>query len=523
MIENNTKPPVPAQKKFTENDFLNFLCILVILIVSILTFVFQSRVVGLEGGYDELQPNHHGWVTANTLSIISKATPENNFVGYALASRDDQNKMRYEYFDRYPVFFSATFNRILTLADSLVDKLRMARQVMNVIFLATLILAFLILEKLTKNKPLSMAVTLLAFSNPYLLWYKDMVHFDQPALFGFLLLIYTLALYKLDGRRTPLYISTFVAIGLGRGYASYSILILWFLFEGLMIIKKNELNLKEKLSSLLRHPSFLLLILAIAWGGSLLTYNVIMEAHKREVSIVQTSILQSARYRLSLNEKFNEENEDVINWPGFFEDQIERIFQWSFPVKEVFLSYSQNLFVVCLMFVMIGITIWKQTTEKRMLYLILTLSGFVWLFPLRNLAAFHDYTAMYYIGIPLVFFLSIFLIFNPSKKISSLLLLAGLILYISNIVQVKNWHEGQAGKADQYVYDFDHILENIEGTGNNINMAEIIPYGPFPPGFYLSEQYTSSKTMAEYVISRNRNYLPNNLTPNNQVIFLFKK
>jgi hypothetical protein len=54
-------------------------------------------------------------------------------------------------------------------------------------------------------------------------------------------------------------------------------------------------------------------------------------------------------------------------------------------------------------------------------------------------------------------------------------------------------------------------------------MAEIIPYGPFPPGFYLSEQYTSSKTMAEYVISRNRNYLPNNLTPNNQVIFLFKK
>ncbi|MBK8619711.1 MAG: hypothetical protein IPN96_22040 [Anaerolineales bacterium] len=51
----------------------------------------------------------------------------------------------------------------------------------------------------------------------------------------------------------------------------------------------------------------------------------------------------------------------------------------------------------------IGITIWKQTADRRMIYLILTLSGFVWLFPLRNLAAFHDYTAMYYIGIPLVF------------------------------------------------------------------------------------------------------------------------
>ena len=158
-----------------------------------------------------------------------------------------------------------------------------------------------------------------------------------------------------------------------------------------------------------------------------------------------------------------------------------------------------------------------------MIYLILMFSGFVWLIPLRNLAAFHDYTAMYYIGIPLVFFISIFAMLNPSKKVSSFLLVAGLVLYVSAIVQVRDWHENNAGRADEYVYDFDRILEKIDGTGNNVNMAEVIPYGPFPPGFYLSEQYLSSKNTADYVISRNRKYSLNNLTPDNIIIFLFKK
>ncbi|MBK8618693.1 MAG: hypothetical protein IPN96_16615 [Anaerolineales bacterium] len=523
MLKKNTPILLSTIKSYAGNNSLQILCYVVILIIAATTFIFQSKVIGLEGGYDDQQPNHHGWVTANTLAIISKATPENYFVGYALASRDDQNNFHYEYFDRYPVFFSAVFNRILSLSDTLAEKLHLARQVMDFIFLGTLILAFLIVDKLINNKPLSLAIALLVFSNPYLLWYKDMVHFDQPALFGFLLLIYALALYKFDGVKTLLYVSTFIAIGLGRGYASYSILMLWLAFEAFMILKIKGVDIKEKVRSIFRHPAFLLVVLAIAWGGSLLTYNVIIEAHTRNVSIVQTSILQSARYRLSLNPKFNQENEDVINFPSFVESQVNRIIQWSFPVKEMPMGYAGNLFLLGIMIAAIGITIWKQTADRRMIYLILTLSGFVWLFPLRNLAAFHDYTAMYYIGIPLVFFISIFTTLNSSKIVSTLLLIAGLAIYISNVVQTRDWHENNAGQADAYVYDLDHILEKIDGKGNNVNMAEVIPYGPFPPGFYFSEQYLSSKNAADYIVSRNRNLLPNNLTPDNKIIFLFEK
>ena len=523
MLKENPTSIFPVVKNSVENNFSQILSFIVITIVVITTFLFQGNVIGLEGGFDDQQPNHHGWVTANTLAIISKATPENFFVGYALASRDDQNNIHYEYFDRYPVFFSATFNRILSLCDSLAEEMSLARQVMNFIFLGTLILAFLILDKLTGNKPLSLAVALIAFSNPFFLWYKDMVHFDQPALFGFLLLIYTLALYKLEGRKTPLYIATFVAVGLGRGYASYSILMLWLAFEAFLILRNRGMAVKEKFKSILKHPSFLLLIIAIAWGGSLLTYNVIVEAHIREVSILRTSIVQSARYRLSLNPEFNQENEEVVNWPDFAESQVNRIIQWSFPVKGVDFGFFGNLLLLVVMFAIMGIFILRQPVEKRMIYLILMLSGFIWLFPLKNLAAFHDYTAMYYIGIPLVFFLSVFTILRPSKAVSYFLLLAGLILYNTNIVQVRDWHAELASRENAYVYDFDRIREKIDGTGNNVNMAEVIPYGPFPPGYYLREQFLSSRNAADYVISRDKKKLPENLTPENEVIFLFKK
>ena len=123
-------------KSELETSFSQILPVIILLIVSMATFTLQNRIVGLEPGYDDFQPKHHGWVTANTLAIISKATPEHYFVGYALAFKDDQNQVQYEYFDRYPVFFSALLNRVLSLSDNLADQLYLAKQIMNFIFLS---------------------------------------------------------------------------------------------------------------------------------------------------------------------------------------------------------------------------------------------------------------------------------------------------------------------------------------------------------------------------------------------------
>ena len=505
-----------------KNDLSFGLCALAILIVMVTTFALQNKIVGFEPGYDSLQPKHHGWVSSQGLAIMTTATLENHFVGYAVAMKDAQNNNLYDYFDRYPVFFSAAFNRLISLFNKLSDKVYAAKQGMNLIFLATLIMAFLIIDKLIGNKPLALSVALLTFANPFLLFYKDMVHFDQPALFGCLLLIYAIAVYKIDGKKTLLIIATFVAIGLGRGYASYPILLLLVGFETLLILKSKNSDLKTKLITILKQPTLILLVAGIIWGASLLSYNIVMEANKRDISIAQTSIVDSAQRRLSLNPEFNQANEGIINWHDFTVSEVNRIIQWSFPYNKVDLDFFGNSILLALMFGLIGIFILKQTTEKRILYLIILLFGFGWLIPLRNLAAFHDYTTMYYIGIPLIFFLALFSLFKPSGRLSYLLLVLALAVYMSAIFEVKHLHESIAGNANQYTYDFMQIDQKIVGTGNNIFMRNMVPYAPYVPVFFLPGQYISPIELADYVISENRNYGPDNLTPQNHIMFLFK-
>jgi hypothetical protein len=250
-------------EKFIRDHFPLILCLLIFTTAAVMTFVMQNQIVGFERGYNEYASKHHGSVSSRGLAIISQATPENGFVGYAIRHKDDQNNLVYDYFDRYPVFFSAAFNRILALRPKLSSKIYLAKQVMNLIFVATLAVAFLLCDKLIKNKPLAIFAVLIAFSNPYLLFYKDMVHFDQPALFGFLLLTYAIALYKLEGLKYPLVIATIIAVGLGRGYASYAVLGLWLAIEAWLILRSGALSFGQKVKNVLRHPSFLLLIIGI--------------------------------------------------------------------------------------------------------------------------------------------------------------------------------------------------------------------------------------------------------------------
>jgi hypothetical protein len=112
---------------------------------------------------------------------------------------------------------------------------------------------------------------------------------------------------------------------------------------------------------------------------------------------------------------------------------------------------------------------------------------------------------------------------NPSKETAHYLVIMGLIIYVFAIYQVKDLHEKRAGDASVYTYDFMRIRQKIDGTGKNVYIAVNIPYGPYPAGYYLNDQYISPHDLADYIITPNREYSPDNLTPDNDILFLFKK
>ena len=128
------------------NKLISYIIIIVLLLISLFTLFIQNKNVGFG-------INIHGWVSSHVLAIINRANYENNFVGYTTQFKNSNNEVEYWYFDRYPVFFSASSNLILSKwNDSIPAKIYYARQMMNIYFILTLILSYLLLAKITENK-----------------------------------------------------------------------------------------------------------------------------------------------------------------------------------------------------------------------------------------------------------------------------------------------------------------------------------------------------------------------------------
>ncbi|MEO0560488.1 MAG: hypothetical protein AAF125_00135, partial [Chloroflexota bacterium] len=76
----------------------------------------------------------------------------NGFVGYALQYRWADGEIVYDYFDRYPPFFSALMNGVLTFAGDTASQVRAARAAMNVVFIATVFTATALAYRFTRER-----------------------------------------------------------------------------------------------------------------------------------------------------------------------------------------------------------------------------------------------------------------------------------------------------------------------------------------------------------------------------------
>jgi hypothetical protein len=154
------------------------------------------------------------------------------------------------------------------------------------------------------------------------------------------------------------------------------------------------------------------------------------------------------------------------------------------------------------------------------------LSGFFWLFPMRNLAAFHDYTAMYYIGVPLVLYMAFLSPLKRFGKATIGLCVACIALYAVVNSGVSQLHSGRQKASSAYTVDFNRIVQTI-GEGKNVYVdggySHVVPGVAYALGFYLAGDYITSLDVSDYVISTDKHYQPETLTPANKKAFLFAR
>lgn len=488
---------------------------------ALLVVVTQNRVVAWEPGYNILQPGHHGWVSSHTLAIIAHATPENGFVGYALATLDQDGKPGYEYFDRYPVYFSAGMHALLSWKPRLTTQIFLAKQAMNGIFLLTVGAAYFLLRRFSLSTMPALAATILAFSSPYLIFYKDMVHYDQPALLGMLLLMLAIAEFKRGRRRYVVYLAAVLAVSLGRGYASLAVLFVWLGVDTLEVLAR-KISAREKASAMVALAALHSFLIGAGWAALNLGYNISVAAAKTGVAPLQTDIVGSAVNRLALSQEFNDSYASLLGWSRFASDEVVRIVRWSFPVWE----YEGSVLVSSLIVAgaVIVILVWGRSMDRarRQLLSILALSGPLWIVGMRNLTAMHDYTAMYFIGIPLAFYgaLAHFLRLPRAGWVLAVVLSLSVFAVRNDMIQDLHREIGDPMRA--YTYDYMAIRERLPSEGQSIHLVEGIPYGPFAFGFFLPGHRLAPAEYASYIVASDPDLLPDNLTRMNSRVFLYK-
>ena len=248
--------------------------------------VFATQFAGTGFG----NKGHYSWVTSHILAIVSRATPENGFVGHSRTILNADGTLDYDYFDRAPVFFGALTGALISLTDNLATKVWIVRQVMHALFVLTMLLAWRLLRRLGATQLVAVAAVTLSFSGYMLLYYREMFDYEPASLAGMLLLLHAIAGARQSRppRRRQLTLATLVALGLGRGIYSLVVLGLWFALEAATVATQRGLTVGERLRSLARHEATRMLLLGIVWSGLLLSWNIAQEAARRDVPLAET-------------------------------------------------------------------------------------------------------------------------------------------------------------------------------------------------------------------------------------------
>jgi hypothetical protein len=470
---------------------------------------------------DGFRRGHRGWVSAHTLAIVERSVPENGFVGYTLALTTETSRDLY-YFDRYPVFFAAALEGIENLfASDRTSEIRVARQVMNVVYALTLVAAAVLLVELGLPVEAAIAAAVLAGASATMVAFRDMVHFDQPALLGIVVLLWALARRKGGGSAALVAGVSAVAVMSGRGYASFAVLGLWWIFESASLLRKARDA--SVLRAIATSVPTLACLVAIAVGTTCLGYNIVMESRLRGIAVTEVGIVRSGLRRLSLDEGFNERMERSIKWSHVLQSQQAGVAHSVLPFARRDPLHARPWLRVGLWSLVLAVAIAFAATRPaatRTVWLTAVFAGPVWLLVMRNLAAFHQYTALYFYPLSLAFFAA--LLHRLSARVASAAAVAACLLLVdatreSNRVIVQN-----AGTSRQDTKDMIQI-ERVLGPGDAVATDKQLLRGvPYALGFYLPDNDIVVEGPATLVLSRRRQFQGQNLTPGNAGIFLYR-
>ncbi len=214
----------------------------------------------------------------------------------------------------------------------------------------------------------------------------------------------------------------------------------------------------------------------LAFGAAFLFSNAANEyfSYSRQISLTELPTVDSLTKRLGANVEFNAHAAEILEWRNFLQVQLYRIGRLSLPFQiSPFDNYriyeARDYLSVVIGILATGVClVGLAFARHKMLWATLVVAGFCWSLPMRNFTAFHDFQALYYIGVPLTAcsFLMLYIKRLSGPWLCSTLAVAVLLLFVfSSAAMAGVGHDDREAAADaEMMQDFAKI-RSIVGDG----------------------------------------------------------
>ena len=157
------------------------------------------------------------WISTHQFAIASNLSPAFNFMQFEYKIMDGVGNLSHSLAGRFPLGGYALI-RLVTFAfdNNMSTQIYVARILMLVFFVGTVMLAYWSLCRLTSNRWVALSATALAFSSGYFLYYNDMISTEFGIdLFGCMLVFHGMTIFALEGRFRQLVVKSCIALLLG--------------------------------------------------------------------------------------------------------------------------------------------------------------------------------------------------------------------------------------------------------------------------------------------------------------------
>lgn len=500
---------VGAAAARNKRDFMPFG---LLTLAAVLVILLQCNNLGFS-------PNHHGNLSSHGMSLAKNFDWNKTglclFYGKSIEGRDTT----YDAYNRFPAFpFVLIGTVIRPFEPDLAKQIYVARELMDLFFILSLLIAYKMTAELTRDKLVGLAVVFAAFSSVPLLYYNDMIFNDVPALFGFWVVLY--GIHKAQTHRLKPYEMIVLAIlPISAGWQAYSVFGVWVLFELVEdLLAGGELPLKQRVVTFLKSPAFIVTSVAVLWGTLILAAQLISEWRIIGGAFTSIPSLKSAAFRLGVEPLGDYSRyKSLLEWNRYLLGQARQLGLLLLSFGGFRNEYINPFIPALLFFVMLGysvVTYIRRRKAFEKVRLIMICSALPWIILMKDFVGIHNFQSIFYVGIVVAVFMS--LISGMDRTVIRFLAINVFILFVVSLHLSNTMKRDESLAGTQATFQFQHIYDKLP-RGSKVYVDPAVQQGTLGShsvNFYLTGSYFTTRGEANYVVTDDPHFAGKRLTAN---------